>query len=504
MMVATRIPPWADRAGRWVLFTAALWWVLRPSLAVSITYDDFFNPVRVRELYGANPFSIVSGAIRDLNANGHFNYIGTSLGGLYYVAWDQLAAAGIRLTTSYALTKLVAFIVAIVAAARLLRVLLELLGRSWSVWRARITVAVLLIATMQLHVAWSFDPVASFPLWGYLSVGVGFGAMIVAIPALAGTSNRSPWWATLALCLSIQYYEINVAVVAALVPVGVLLLRRSTGEGRRDILRRAKVLLVPPAAMTVVLALWARHANEGYEGTQTGLSSGGLGNLGRSFVSSFPMSSWPQARDFLDTSPPLTVWLVIAAVIVGTTTLVLAGRPSEPQPPVAWIDAALVAASMLTVWLAATLIQGATVKVNVQSWGLGNVYMYYAYGSLALPLAAVLLLQAWPGAAWWRQWWQRWLRPAALAGTIVFAFVQLSLNDGVQRHFDARYPAFDTVLDAYADQPPEPERCAALAEWKAMRDWSIYYPSFPRSLDVVYHEHHGVPFCSEPGTQDAP
>jgi len=63
-------------------------------------------------------------------------------------------------------------------------------------------------------------------------------------------------------------------------------------------------------AMTVVLALWARHANEGYEGTQTGLSSGGLGNLGRSFVSSFPMSSWPQARDFLDTSPPLTVWLV--------------------------------------------------------------------------------------------------------------------------------------------------------------------------------------------------
>src|SRR4051794_30997045 len=43
---------------RWLLFIAAAWLVLRPALIISLSYDDFYNPVRLRELLGANPFHI--------------------------------------------------------------------------------------------------------------------------------------------------------------------------------------------------------------------------------------------------------------------------------------------------------------------------------------------------------------------------------------------------------------------------------------------------------------
>lgn len=490
----------ALRIGRWVLFTAVLAIVLRPVLTISLSYDDFFNPVRLRALMGANPVHVVGQTVHDLNDNGHFNYVGQSLGALAFVLWDQLMAMGVRYTTTYSLVKLVVFVAAITASAQLLRALLALVGRTWSPWRARLIVGVALVATMQLHVPWSFDPVGSFPFFGYLAVAVGFAATTLAVRILAGTSSLHPAWGAAALCLAILYYEINVAMVVALVPVGLVLLRHLDGAAsRRALVRLAAVLMVPPTVMTVVLGLWARAANKGYEGTEAGLGAGGLGNVVRTLGSSLPAASWSTARDWLGSPLQLTVWASVGAVIVGGVLLVLVARPRPDERAVPFADAALLASSMVLVWLVSSLVQGVTEKVNGQSVGFGIVYMYYAYGSLALPMAAMLLAQAWRPGAWWR----RWGLAVASSAAIVFVFVQLTTNDNAQRRFDAINPGLDRVLDAYADQPPDAERCAALAAFKAS-EWAGLYPSFPHDLDANYREHHGVAFCSEPGATNPP
>lgn len=493
----TKVAGPVARVGRWVLFVVAACVVLRPALTISISYDDLINPLRLRYELGANPVHIVVQTIRDLSANGHFNYVGQSIGALIYVGWERLMAAGVRYTTIYALTKLVVFVAAVTVSAKLLRTLLALVGRTWSPWRARTVLGVLLAATVQLHVPWSFDPVGGFPLWGYLSVVVGFGALIVAVPILVGDSTRTPWWGALAFCLAILYYEINVAMVVALVPIGVLGLRRlSEPADRRALIRRVVTLMGPPTVMTVILMLWARHANQGYEGTQTGLGSGGLGNLVHTVGSSLPAVSWTMARDWLGVPVQLTVWASVGAVIVGAAMLALAARPRQQEPRVLPAEALLLAVSMLVVWLVTSAVQGATPKVNEQSSGFGQVYMYYAFGSLALPMAGVLALQAWRGAPWWR-----WGRNLALSAAIVFAFVQLTINDNAQRRFDERYPGIDQLLNAYADNPPEDVRCAALFAFRAT-PWAHLFPAMPVIVGLLHASRYGSPFCSTPGAED--
>jgi hypothetical protein len=66
---------------------------------------------------------------------------------------------GVRYSLLYALTKFVVFMVTAVVAARLLRTLTALGGRRIGVWRSRLLVVLVLFSTLQLHVAWSLDPV---------------------------------------------------------------------------------------------------------------------------------------------------------------------------------------------------------------------------------------------------------------------------------------------------------------------------------------------------------
>jgi hypothetical protein len=476
----------------WAVFAVGLWLVLRPVLTVTIVWDDFYNPIRLRELYGSSPGKIVVETVREANRNGHFNYVGQSLGALLYVLWDAMMSLGIRYSLIYAATKLVVMVLAIAAAGGLLRTLCGLLSWTLSPWRSRLILAAALVATMQLHTTWSFDPVGNFPLWGYLSAAIGIAAADLAIRVLIGTSTRSPWLVALGLCLAILYYEINVAMVFVAIPVVLVLHRRARSDdaATRTLWRRAAQMLIAPTVMTFVLALWARHANAGYEGTQTGLGSSGVKGLVKVIGGSLPGVSWQRARHEYGGPFVIVVWATLGTIVVGAVVLGLCARTPRPPARPPWIETVLVVGAPLLLWLVPSVVQGATVKVGAQTTEFSDVYMYYAYGSIGLPLAAIVVFQQCRGKRW-----SRLVRPLVLTGAIVFAFIQLTINEDLQRQFDSHNPGVSAVYDAYADQPSAEQRCATLALFEQDQPWATYYNGFTRSVQVTYRAHHGVDFC---------
>ncbi len=504
---------------RWMVFLGASWLVLRPALLVTISLDDFINPFFVFVDHGPSLWKALATTSRDVPRYGHFNYIGQDFASLVFIAWAYLIGWGVRYSLIYAATKFVVFIVAALVAARLLRTLSGLGGRTVGVWTSRMLVAGGLFLTVQLHVAWSLDPVGSFPLFGYLAAAIGLGALDLSIGAVWTGSRRAPIVAAGALCLAILYYEINVAMVFALAPVMLLRWRRAgagsgagsgsgagvgasggagSGDGvsadRRALLRRSAVVTVPPLVMTMVLYLVASASSRGYTGTDVAVSASTTRVVARSVLGSLPASAWSVARDWLGqpfTLSALTVlaFFVVAALILTWTARDRSGELAGVADQQATV---LLAFTPLIVWLATTLVQATTAKVRVDTVRIGYVYNYYAYGSIGIVLLAVLLAPVLPGQRMWRR-----ARHVLIAGALTGALVQLAVNDTVQRVFDERLVANRDLLVAFSDQHSEVSRCAALQAWSALPFWDDYYREvFVRTLGETYRYFHGEPFCS--------
>ncbi len=490
--------------GRWLGYFALSWLILRPALLIMISLDDFINPFYVYDKYGSNPWHITARATRDVFRNGHFNVIGQVFGAAVFASWNYLISWGVRYSLIYATTKFVVIVACALACARLLRTLAALVGRTFSPWRARVVVAAVLLPTLQLHVPWGFDPVGSFPLYGYLPAALGALALDVAVRAVRPPTAdvRGALLAAAALCVAILYYEINVAMVVALVPVVVVLLvrLRRVGASIAPLIRTTALVAGPPAVMTLALVLVAKHTNQGYTGTDVQVGGTSLGLVARTVGGSLPASAWGAAHDWLGGSFGLTAWAAVSAVIIGLAVCWAATgrrRGSAPASPAGAggprSEVALVAASPVLVWLAATLIQTVTSKVNVDTVRIGYVYTYYAYGSVGIALAVILGVQALPGRGLWRR-----ARPVLLAVALVFVVVQMSVNDTVTRAFDQRLAVNSRLLVAVSSRPVEAQRCDAERKWIAGTFYlpAYYHQFMVHGLDTTYQDHFGERFCA--------
>ncbi len=155
---------------------------------------------------------------------------------------------------------------------------------------------------------------------------------------------------------------------------------------------------------------------------------------------------------------------------------------------------ALVAASPVLLWLAATVIQATTAKVRAETVAVGFVYNYYAYGSIGLVLAVTLA-----GAALRDRVSPRAFAPlkvGLVAVAVVVVAVQAIVNADVQRTFAERLAANDELLAAIADRPPVDERCAVEVAWAALPFWQDYYRAdMLDGVEALYEHAHGEPFC---------
>lgn len=480
--------------GRWALYLVLSWIVLRPALLITISSDDFINPFYIYDTYGSNPWRLTTHLARDVFRNGHFNVIGQVFGGFVFASWNYLIAWGVRYSLIYATTKFVVIVGCALAGARLLRTLASLGGWTLDVWRARVVVAAVLLPTLQIHLPWGLDPVGSFPLFGYLPTALGMLALDAAIHALQRDDTRSAIVAAIALCGSILYYELNVAVVVALAPIVVLLRlrRRRIARPVASLLRRSIWITGPPVAMTVGLTIIAARTNTGYTGTELDAGSVTPGLLARAIGGSLPATAWGAAHDWLNGPVGLTALTAVSAAIVGVALVRVAWRPPAPPPASRWWEVLLVASCPVVMWLGATVIQTITSQADTRIVALGYVYTYYAYGSAGVALAVIIAARALPGAGVWRR-----VRPALLVAALIFVVAQMAVNDTVTRVYQGGWRLNDELLVAVSERPPEAQRCDALRSWVVFTRFPAYYDqAMVNGLNATYRDHFDELFCS--------
>jgi hypothetical protein len=287
----------------------------------------------------------------------------------------------------------------------------------------------------------------------------------------------------------VLYYEINVAVVAALVPVVAVHLRRARA---RDVLVHAAAITVPAAVMTLVLQAVAAAANRGYTGTDVGVGENTPTVVLRTVAGSLPASAWLAARDWLgrpfaaSTAAALCLVPVVATIVVASMHRSAASGPADRRA------LALLVTSPVVMWLTATLVQATTRKVRVETIRVGYVYNYYAYGSVGVVLAAMLAVPLLP-----RRDLLRRARPVLVAAAIVFVAAQAVVNDDVHRKFGADLRANRDLLASFTDEPPLTQRCAQLEAWASLPYWQPYYrEALVDGINTTYAHFHGEPFCA--------
>jgi hypothetical protein len=488
--VIRRLVPWAA-------YVFATWLALRPLLTTAIVADDFLNPFHQYNQTGFHPGGLWRSAWSGAGAAGHFNYVGQIVGTASLSAWMWLISeAGLRFSTVYAATKLIVFVLCAVTAGSFTRLACDLLGRQVSPWRCRIVSSVALFGTLQLHVGWSNDPVGSYPLSGFASATVGFGALCLFLVAMRSASAGMVWASAGALVVALLYYEMNAALVGAAAPVVVWasLRDRRTRGAWPAVLTYAPVVVMP-TLVAVAMQLRASPKSANYEGTAVAVDGKLLETYIQNVLSSLPGSAWAVSRRWLNEPfeidlVPLGTFTIIAAFI-GVCAWRTPVQPALQPSRLRSVLGVVVLAVPLMYWFGATLLQSATAKVQNETHGIGYVYNFYAVGAtaIAVMLSITFLLVVPVGQL------GRVMRWGALLVVLAYVLVQGVVNWNLATRFNEVTVPNQRLLVAYSEQLPVEQRCEALDNWTAGA-WPDYYEAgMIDGLDHAYRSFHGEPFC---------
>jgi hypothetical protein len=485
--------------GRWLVFLAATALLLRPVLLTAVVADDLINPFSQAYHAGTSIGSILDRTWHFVSITGHFNYVGQTIGSLTVLFWTYLISdLGIRYSSVYAITKFLIYLLCIIVGSRLLRETTKYAGIEIGKWHSRIWVLVGLAGTIQLHVPWSNDPVASYPLAGYLTTSIGLGFLFLAF---VGITRSSYGWASLSGVfgsLAVLYYEFNSFAILASAPVIGVIVWRSRNS-KSSILRNFLISFIsvgPAAVTTVFFYLRNRAASANYTGTAVSFGGRFPTAFRNGLISALPGSSWPIARDWLGHDiqfvyPSVRNFLLgilcIAALLAFVRREIRIKRTRRNTDKVFLLA---VVAGLLIYWFGATLAQTSTIKIQDESRRVGQVYNYYAVAGTCFVLVCVALLILVP--------WERLARPLIaiiVAIAIGFSGYQYTVNWNVLAQFNAIMKPSRDLLAAYADRPSMAKRCAAFNQWKAMGWPEYYWLDMQLGLDKLYQRYQGEAFC---------
>lgn len=487
MVSNTRIKQVLAGSLRWMMFLSMMAVGLWPILTTVIVADDLIGPFSMYVNAGPDLFSNLQVGF-DAASYGHFNYVGQVIGGFVNWFWLRLMISGVRYSTIYGITKFLMFTLLIVVAARVARRLLQLGGSSLPIWTLRTSIGLVLIGTIQLHLVWSNDPVASYPMSGYTSVIVGLLAVEMFVVCLQGKT----WWklllASAALLLACLYYEMNVALFVTL---GLLALVHTVQhwEGWRRAVRTIWPLGAVCLAPALIVAL-LQHLNSAksaqYTGTAVAFGEDTPATFGRLLVSNLPFSSWHLGIEWVQNVVPTSITHAAQVSIVALLATLLL----RYQGPVyvATRGLVLTCVTFLSMGAVATLVQAATEKVQAEATRIGSVYNFYAVGSTAIAVViAVLMIYV------ARRW--RTVAILLLPVMVAAASYQFLLNAAIQeRHFNF-VPQNRNVLVAFTEDWDRNQRCEALSKWLEM-GWPVYYyNALVTGMDRAFLHFHGEWFC---------
>ena len=484
------------RAGVYLL---ASYLLLYPVLTTPLIADDLLNPF-AQSVDGGNGLgAALRYGWRGSIDGGSFRLAGTITGAAYNWLWMATSAKlGINMTTLYAITKYVVFIVCAATVAAFWYVASRAFGRRVRPWDALVLVSVALFGTLQLHLEWSNDPVASYPLAGFLPTALGFGVLAATVVAVKRPTWRVFVCGGLFAALAVAYYEISVGAVLG---AGVIF-AHSLWSVRRD--RSALLRSVAGAAvflgLPMVVAIGGRLVvggnNSNYGGTDVALSRAPK-TFARGALGSVPGTAWRLSERILHGRIPI-VFASIALVLVLAVLLrwwaVTSAREERERPPVRDRGACVACALAVVIYASfAVGLQALTDKVQDETLEVGYIYTFYAMASTAIALGIAVGLKALLASPRMPT-----LRFAALAVGASFLLVQSMINFRLSEQANADYQFNNRLLNAFDEDSTPAERCKALDLWYLLPFPEYYETGMTNGLRSAYEYYFGEPFCDQP------
>jgi len=484
----------------WILFGLATAVLLRPILITAIAADDLINPFSQIYHAGTGIDPILSRSWDFVSKTGHFNYVGQTIGAMVLLVWSYLIGNfDFRYSAVYAWSKYLTYVFTVIVAAGYVRTLLRLARVTVSKWLTRAVVLAALAMTLQIHIPWSNDPVASYPLSGYLTAAIGLSFLWLHLNMNGTTAWTVVLGTGLLGAVAVLYYEYNLFAVLAVIPGAVYALwvtRDDTAKLRALVLRHLAAV-VPAIATAGFFYLRNRAASAAYSGTAISLDGEFVGTFWRGLVSSLPASSWPFAFDWLTGPLRMDPWVMVGPVVgLGSVSVIVflnRSRPHLRDDPRGQHPGSVLLVGLLPIvgyWMGTTFTQTATQKVQDESSRIGHVYNYYAVGSTAVVIITVVL-----SLFLLTDHSRRMLVALGVSTLMVLGTFQWALNWNVMVQFNGVVSGSRNLLVAVTEQPPMPERCSVLDTWKAMGWPEYYWLDMELGLNRLYEIHKGEPFC---------
>jgi hypothetical protein len=467
--------------------------LLYPILVTPLIADDFINPFLQYSITGGGYWkSVVFGWDSAFNG-ASMRLSGNVVGALINNLWIDLAGRSlVDISTFYAVQKYIVFVLCGLSLAYFSGAILLAVGHKVSLLQRTFLSSFVLFSTLQIHGLWSNDPVASYPMTGFMVAAIGF-----FILGWAAYTSLNPLISRLlvlfVLCvLSVFYYETLVSVGLLTFPI--LLSSMSRSNWRRSLHRILKLGL--PAIATFLSITFSRMHTaaqaQTYGGTTVLFDEKTFSTFFFGLASSLPASAWKVTSEFSGTDFHLELLSTLTVFIAAPITLWHFPKISElTRIPMRKNSALLITLifSTLGFWAFSVGLQSLTEKVQNETGKLGYVYSYYAVGaaSFAVLTSVVLILMS-----------QKSLKIKTLMFSIflVFATVQSSITWNISEQMSLSLIPSRTLLKEFSDFEVMPLRCQALRNWAA-GNWPSYYEeSMIAGLQDASMGYHKEPFCS--------
>ena len=475
--------------------------LLFPILSSPLVADDFAAPFYQFKSIGFGITPAVKYGWNNAYGGVNFRILGMPFGSVIHFLYVDFAGRfGIRISTSYFITKLVIYLGIGIVTAWVCNELLRLAGKRLSQWTVLFVSSTVVFVSLQNHAMWSNDPVSGYPLAGFGSVILGLAVLGFALRTVRiGVNTFRITVLTIITTASVLYYELNVGMIMGIAPLLAISALRRTPSKQSSFFSKSKNLVIVsiPCVIPALALLWGRilsgSSSQSYGGTTIRLGSRALHTFLNGMISTLPGSAWPLSREILGGSVGfLAGVLPIALLIVLVVTMFLYSETQlkkENQNFNVWLVAAGVG-SLLVFWFAGVGVQSVTTKVQNESPRIGYVYTYYAIGATVVALLISLAILYFGSS----------LRMktstvvVALVLTVV-ASCQLTVNWRLMDKMHAALEPNRALLVAFSSDATVPYRCRALLDW-SNGGWPDYYEEgMIAGVQSAYRHYHREEFC---------
>jgi hypothetical protein len=451
-------------------------------LTAPIIGDDFLSPFAFwRSVNGGFKDAVFVGFEQGIN--GHFNFLGRLLSGLWNYLWVINYEIGILSHSQYySISKLLSLCIALFAIVFCLN---KLNPNQSKLLLTSITI-VIFFATIQYHGLWSNDPVSSYPILGYPSGALGFLSIVYFMRTFDKSREikfKQILYVSSFMLFSILFYELNLSLVLVL---GILML-----EKYRKTLKKALIIGMLGLILFSTIIFYSQKNND-YSGTQIKLSIEFFKSFFLSLFALVPFANLPLTFLASKNDHFSIIFVVIfTGLCLSLFTFVkffFSGSTYRNS-----ICESLIRTKYFVLYaLGAAVIQSLLSKSQSDLKLLGHVYIAYSVMHMTLCLIVVQVLIKLPELK----------KKIILHLFVFFMLVTQSLVNFVSIQKAQQFYSENVRIIDLLESRSESERCLGLNEWIS-HGWPVLYrDDFKFSLQSTFEQVKGKPFCRDIGEKN--